>query len=120
MGKILVKEVEFDLIDEVIEKYIESGEFEECMEDFEIRNDDEFGDDLVILSSPAWRVKGKGLIFVEGTYFSLQNGQYEPDWSITMIYKDVPDDELDLSNFIYFEQGGPSSAVHNCLTMMSM
>ena len=120
MDKIKVREVKYDKIDEVLEKFIESGEFEEDLIDFEIKDGEAFGEDLVILSSPAWRVTDKGLIFVEGTYFSLQNGQYEPDWSITMVYEDVSDDELDLSKFIYFEQGSPASAVHNCLTMMNM
>lgn len=120
MDKIKVREVEYDKIDEVLERYIESGKFEDELEDFEVKDGEAFGEDLVVLSSPAWRVTDKGLIFVEGTYFVLQNGQYEPDWSITIVYKNVPDNELDLSKFIYYEQGGPSSAIHNCLTMMHM
>ena len=76
MDKIKVREVKYDKIDEVLEKFIESGEFEEDLVDFEIKDGEAFGEDLVILSSPAWRVTDKGLIFVEGTYFSLQNRQY--------------------------------------------
>ena len=120
MGKILVKDVKFDDIDKTLDKYIESGEFEDNLEEYEIRNKEMLGDDLVLLDSPAWRVVDKGLIFVEGVCFSLQNSNYEPDWSITMVYKDVPDEELDLSKFIYYESGSPSSAVHNCFCTMDL
>ena len=119
MGKILVKEVKFEDIDETLDNYIESGEFEDNLEEFEIRNEEMLGDDIVLLDSPAWRVIDKGLFFVEGVCLSLQDGNYEPDWSITMVYEDVPDEELDLSKFIYFESGSPSSAIHNCFYAMN-
>lgn len=105
-----IKDVLYDNVDSVWENE------EDCPDATLIKND-YFGKDAVVANIPAWRVKDKGLVFVEGVYCSYddETDGYDPDWGITLIYEDT--DDLDLDKFVYFEQGMPSVAIHNYLTM---
>ncbi len=85
----------------------------------EIKNDD-IGEDCIIADGIAFRVTDLELIFVEGTYcsFDEETGECEPDWSLTLIYDNVPDDEFDVQKYVYFEQDPPETAIHNFLNII--
>ena len=70
---------------------------------------------IVLTYAPIWHVTDRGILFVEGVWceFNDETKEYEPDWSVTLIYDDSKD--LDLSNYDYYEQGVPTTAIHNYL-----
>lgn len=98
----------------VIDSYLDS---EDYTEETALIKNDYFGKDAVVAYLPAWRVDDKGVIFVEGVYCSYndETNEYDPDWEITLIYEDTED--LDLDKFVYFEQGTPTTAIHNYLCL---
>ena len=89
---------------------------EEMPDEFFIR-DSRLGEDAIVTCGNPYRVMDKNLIFLEGTYmnFDEENGLYEPDFSLTLIYKNVPDDRFEPRNYLYFEQDGPELAIYNFL-----
>ncbi len=101
----------FSQIDDVIQEAIDEGEL---YDEHEIVSD-ELGDDCIVTFGDAYRVLDKGLIFVEGTYFARdeETGELSPDFSLTLIYDDVSDEEFDFNNYLYFEQDGPAVSIHN-------
>jgi hypothetical protein len=71
--------------------------------------------DCVIAPAVAFRIVRSGLIVIEGDYCSCneETKQCEPDWTISLVYEDVEDEEFDPERWLYFEQGTAWSAVHN-------
>lgn len=52
-----------------------------------------------------------GLSLRQGVYCELYDGQYQPDFAITLLYE-MGDES---GNYIYFEQDGPYTTLHNYL-----
>ena len=78
---------------------------------------EQLGKDAIIIDSPIWRVENMGILVAEGVYMAYDENAREgyPDWSVTVIYEDVKDEEFDPQKYIYFEQDPPSTAIHNFL-----
>lgn len=86
---------------------------ENCIE---ITNEDQFGKDMIIAPSVAYRLIADNLIVVEGEYCNYEEDTdtYEPDWSVTLVYENVENDnDFDPNKWLYMEQGTVSSTVHN-------
>ena len=98
---------ELDKLDQNIETLAESGEQDNYTDHALIHKDVEEGD-VIVAYEPAWRVADLGIIVAEGVYCNP-----EPDWSLTLIYEDVPDDEFDPDEWLYYEQDPPVTAIHN-------
>ena len=111
----VIKNCEYDRLEEEIDKFYEADDYYDEMEEIPITN--EIGvDDAVVAYAPAWRVTDKNIIIMEGVYCNrLSTGQLEPDWSLTLVYDDVPDDQFDPDMWLYFEQDGPAVSIHNYL-----
>lgn len=72
---------------------------------------------LIVAVGPAWRVTDKNLIAVEGEcwFYNADISQYEADWTLTLLYDDVSDEDFDLEKQICSEQGQPMAVIHNYL-----
>ncbi len=97
-----VLDVKYDDIDEAIERYAASEESEEEPDDGALIEDKDLGKDIIIVQGPAWRVTDKGLIFAEGVYCTHieKLDAYDVDWSLTLIYDDVPENMFNPSNYL--------------------
>lgn len=94
---------------------LEYDENSEIEDEILIRPHDFADDDAIIIYSPFYRVKNIGLILGEGVfcYTEEDTGELVPDWSLTIIYDDIEDDDFDPAKYLYFEQGTEMSAIHN-------
>ena len=102
------KQVLYDDIDDALDKYDHDEDLD--MDVIPI------GDDIFVVESPVWHVTDKDIAFIEGVYCNHSDeGGFEPDWAATLIYEDL--DNIDLTKYDYFEQGTPTTAIHNYLTM---
>lgn len=74
-------------------------------------------EDAIVAYAPVWKVTDKGVFFVEGVWcvYNETLDTLEPDWSVTLVYEDT--ENFDIDKFDYFEQGTPTVAIHNYLTM---
>lgn len=105
-----------DLTLEELQDYENNEEFyEDLMDDFVEISSPEFEPDTVVATAIAYRIKGEGMIAIEGEYcaYNEETGECEPDWGITLLYDDCDDEEFDPNNWLYFEQGTIWSALHN-------
>ena len=69
---------------------------------------------LVELDGPVYKLflKDSSYFVREGTWFEKDdNGEFQPDWSLTWIYEDKDYPE----NYIYYEQDPKDTAVYNFL-----
>mgnify|MGYP003610388378 CR=1 FL=1 len=111
------KEMDFNALQEYL---ISDACIEEWPDDEEemVVENEEFGEkDFVLLFNPVYRVMvaGRTFLVVEGVYMAYDeeiDGTY-PEWDISLVYENVPDDEFDPNNFLYYEQGSAASAVMN-------
>ena len=108
-----IVDVEYEKIDETMDKLIDEEEM--GWEEHAIWQDEKPTSDVIVVYGPAFRVTDRNLIFMDGTYctFNEKEGVAEPDFSCTVIYSDVPDEEFDPDRWIYFEQDPPMTAIHN-------
>ena len=114
----VIHNVQYDEIEEALDELFNSEQADDFRdEDVTISNEEHLGEDVIIAYAPAYRVTDKGLIFMEGVYCTRSEltGEVEPDWSLTLIYADVSDEEFDPQRWIYFEQDPPQTAIHNYL-----
>lgn len=111
-----IYDVKREDINKFLEEFYESEEFTDC-EEYEIIDEEQFGRDIIVTSGPVCRITDLGLIFIEGTYcrYDDEVGGVEPDWSLTLLYKDAKDEDFDPTNYIYFEQDDPVITLHNFL-----
>jgi len=109
-----IKNILYAYLDEAIDAYCEQEEFDE--EEYVIQ-DESIGNDAIITFGPAWRVLDKSLIIVEGTYcnYNPDTKEYDPDWSLTLIYDNVPDKLFNVNKYVYYEQDAPMTSIHNYL-----
>ena len=114
MDTIKILNMQYEDVGEIYEDE-ESCPFEDGDEEEYMIQDDNTGMDCIIIYSPFCRVTDKGLIFAEGTYCNWNEDEQEhmPDWSLTMIYEDVGDEDFDYMNYAYYEQDPPTTAIHN-------
>lgn len=105
-----IREVLYKDLDVELDKYYDSEEFND--EQYLIQ-DDSIGEDAILAFGPAWHVIDKGCIAIEGAYcnYNQENGMFEPDWSLTLLYKD--DEELDVNRYLYYEQDSPAATICN-------
>ena len=84
-------------------------------QEFEKQDVIQIDNSIVVINTPIWHVTDRGVFFVEGVWceFNEDTGEYEPDWSVTLVYDDSKD--FDLNNYDYYEQGTPTTAIHNYL-----
>ena len=71
-------------------------------------------DSLVELSGSVHKLilAGQSYFIREGTWFEKDdNGEFQPDWSLTWIYKDKDNPE----DYVYYEQDPKDTAVYNFL-----
>lgn len=116
MGKITIKDVTYD----EIETLLDTEEIEEYFDETDIIQNEDLGKDAIIVYPPAYRVTDKNLIFLEGTYcnYDYEKGEFEPDFSLTLIYDNVKNDEsFNLKEYLYFEQDYPKTTVYNFLNI---
>jgi len=111
----MIKDIKYDQLQDLEDSC--DGEF---YGNFLIRNE-QIGKDVIVLNAPFWRVKDKGIIFAEGVYCNCDDktGDLNPDWAVTVIYKDVDTDKFNPQDFVYFEQDPPSTAIHNYFRCIS-
>lgn len=103
----------YDELDQKISDLAESEEMADAEEDLiPVENDE-----AIIVYQPAWRVTDKNLIVVEGVYCNRNGSFWEPDWSLTLVYDDVPDEKFNVKEWIYCEQGTPTTAIHNYINL---
>ena len=109
-----IKNILYAYLDEAIDNYYADEEFEE--ESHVILNES-IGADAIMTFGPAWRVLDKGLIVVEGIYsnYNPDTQEWESDWSLTLIYDNVPDEQFNINKYVYFEQDPPMTSIHNYL-----
>ena len=113
-----IEEVKYDELEQVLDELADSDDlFDYEDEGVVIENEPHLGKDVIVVQGPAWRVTDKGLIVAEGVYCNYieKVDAYEPDWALTLVYEDVPDDEFDPARYVYFEQDPPMTAIHNYL-----
>lgn len=111
----VILNVNYSDLENEIERLCESREMENYTEEALVTRDINEGD-AVVAFEPAYRVVDKNLIAVEGDYCvpNEESGTLEPDWSLTLIYENVPDEEFDADNWLYLESGGSvGTAIHN-------
>lgn len=110
--------LKFEEIEDYLEQIYEQEAFTDY-EDYMIQNSS-LEKDMIIAYAPICRVTDLGLIFMEGTYcqYNEETDTAEPDWSLTLIYEDVPDEEFKPENYLYFEQDSPTVSIHNFLYLM--
>lgn len=109
--------VKYSELEEEIENLVDTDSTGLYCNEFQIVNDS-IGEEACILAyGPAWRVTDKDVIVVEGVYcnYNKETDEYDPDWALTLVYKDVPDEEFDPDRFVYYEQDPPETAIHNYL-----
>ena len=79
----------------------------------------ELDDALVVLSGPVgeFTVEGKEKLFIrEGTWCEKdERDEWQPDWSLTWIYRDINDP----SKWEYYEQDAMQIALHNYLYVIA-
>lgn len=111
-----IRNVKYDELQEYLDNVDEHGE-DPDFEEETIVNTTEFAEgDFILLIGPAVRVPDKNLIFASGLFYDYNEaeGKAEADWDIVLIYENVEDDEgFDPERYLYFEQGLPTSAIHN-------
>jgi len=113
-----IVEVEYDKLDEALDKLADSEDADRYDDEGVVIEDEQhLGKDVIVVQGPAWRIIDKGLIVAEGVYCNyLENvDAYDVDWALSLIYDDVPDDEFDPQQYVYFEQDPPVTAIHNYL-----
>ena len=106
-----------DVIDSINEEEsYDPGNYDER----EVRNASEIGDDVIYTNGPTYVVEDMGITVVEGTYcnYNEETGEYEPDWSLTLIYNTTDAENLDYNDFTYFEQDPPAVSIHNYRHML--
>ena len=110
-----ILDVTYEDIDDAIDKYLDSEEAEQEDDEGYLLKGEDLGEDIIIAQGPAWRVTDKNLIFMEGVYctFIEELDAYDVDFSLTLIYEDVPDEKFNPENYVYFEQDPPMTAIHN-------
>ena len=101
--------------DDLMEKVYEDPKYEE----YEITNTDATGEDMIVTSGYPYFIEDLGLLIIEGTYCNNEDGEFMPDWSLTLIYKwDAETTEFDqdsVTDYEYFEQDPPLTSIHNYL-----
>jgi hypothetical protein len=109
-----IKNILYAYLDEAIDNYYADEEFEE---EEHVIQDESIGADAIVTFGPAWRILDKNLIIVEGTYcnYNPETNEYDPDWSLTLIYDNVPDKQFDINKYVYYEQDAPMTSIHNYL-----
>lgn len=84
-----------------------------CVGGGQVNDKFEIDDSLVELSGPVYRVivsEHQSYFIREGTWFEKdESGEFQPDWSLTWIYKD----EDDPKSYAYYEQSPKETAVYN-------
>lgn len=101
---------EIDKLDEDMDEIIDT-------DSHEIKCDD-IGEDMIITCGPLFVLEDLGLSVIEGVYcnHNAKNNSYEPDWSLTLIYETTDTQNFNYSDYAYFEQDPPMTALHNYLT----
>lgn len=86
------------------------------LEQHEVRNEN-IGEDMIFTCGPIYVLTDLNLILVEGIYcnHNAEDDSYEPDWSLTLIYRGNDVSEIDFNEYEYFEQDPPLTALHNYL-----
>lgn len=72
---------------------------------------------LVELAGPIYKLilSGESYFIREGTWLEKDdNGDFQPDWSLTWIYKDKDNPE----DYVYYEQDPKDTAVYNFLKVI--
>lgn len=107
-----IKQVLYSDIDEALERLYEEDYDPDDTEVIRVGEEES-----VVAYAPVWHVTDKGIYFVEGVWcnYNETTNILEPDWSVTLIYDDDKDFELD--KFVYFDSSSPSVAIHNYLFM---
>lgn len=85
-----------------------------CVEGWQAADSFYIGDSNVVLEGPVYKlVLDEGSYYVrEGTWFEEDDeGELQPDWSLTWIYKDKDNPE----DYTYYEQDPRETAVYNFL-----
>ena len=110
-------DVKYDELDKALDELADSDDLDRFEDEGAVIEDDHLGNDIVVVQGPAWRVVDKGVIVAEGVYCNYleEMKAYDPDWSLTLVYNDVPDEEFDPARWVYFEQDPPTTAIHNYL-----
>lgn len=109
--------VKYSELEDEIERLVDSDTTGAYEEEFLIVNENIGGGDSILAVGPAWRVTDKGVIVMEGVYcnYNQETGEFDPDWALTLVYQDVPDEEFDPERYVYYEQDPPGTAIHNYL-----
>ena len=98
-------------LDDVLDELYESDALAESDYDpDEIAVDD---DNTIILDGPEVTFPALGLVAVPGTMYSRdEEGELEPDWSLTLIYEigKTP------AEYLYYEQDGILVSLHNYMS----
>ena len=114
----IIKNVEYDQIEEELDRleepFIEGDGYED--QAVVAVNEEQLGDDVIVVQAPAYRVVDKNLIFATGVYCNYLPAidAYDiGEFSVTCIYEDVPDDKFNPARWVYFEQGPPLAAIYH-------
>lgn len=88
------------------------GEFNDEYDEEVVHFEDK---DIAVIYGPCYRItlSEVTVIVAEGVYCAWDEDKQEalPDWSISLIYADTSDFNSD--NYLYYEQGYPTSALRN-------
>ena len=116
-----ILDVKYEDIDKTTGALEESGNPDELWEE-EMIQDETTGNDAIFTCGPAWRVTDRNLIFMEGVYcnYNEETKEYDPDWSLTLIYEDTDDEKFDAYEYVYFEQDPPAVSIHNYLRAIEL
>lgn len=108
---------------EELQKILDDDEsYEAEYEEFHIQNE-YIGDDMIFTCGRPYYIENLGLLVIEGEYCNNDDGEFIPDWSLTLVYKwdseDTTFDQEDALDYDYFEQDPPNTTLHNYLYMLS-
>ena len=102
-----------------IDRYDENAETLDEMNIHEIK-DENTGENMIITSGPLYVLEDLGISVIEGTYcnYNEEIDDYEPDWSLTLVYDTANIHDFDYNNYAYYEQDLPVTALHNYLNQL--
>lgn len=109
---------------EALKKILDDDEtYEQEYDELEIRDEESIGQDLIVTCGQPYYIEDLKLLVIEGTYCNYEDGEYMPDWSLTLIYSWDADrdtfEQDDAAAYVYFEQDPPLTALHNYLWALS-
>lgn len=105
-------------LDSLLEKTYESDDYTQS---FTIELKDSDVKDNIVAFVPIYVLTDLGISVMEGLYqnFDVESNTYQADFDLTLIYDTIDVENLNLCNYVYWEQDPPTVAIHNYLNIIA-